>query len=91
MRALAFIFALWMTLCLTLLGIAASISFNNYLEARRDLERKEQTEKMRLTIERGIDELTAKMPDFKVFKRGEESNGSSTSSSGRGMVRIVRD
>lgn len=73
MKTLAYsVIATVILVCITILAVTCAYTFNNYMEARRDLVRKEQSDRMINTIE----EIGEKVPDFRLFKKrdGKDSN-----------------
>lgn len=65
--------------CFTVLAVTAAYTLNNVMEARRDLVRKQQSDRMIQTIE----EIGDKVPDLRIFKRDGKTDRSDS--------RLVRD
>jgi hypothetical protein len=73
--------AVAMMVCFTGLFLAGAYTFNNYIESRRDLERKEQSEK----IIQAMSQVAEKIPEFRLLNR---KKGNDSSANHRGTRRV---
>lgn len=76
-------------LTIAIVSTLAAYTFNNMVEARRDLERKKQFEKMTASIEEAAQELTDKIPDFRLLNRNKEPSHAPVTPSNYRFVRGV--
>lgn len=60
-------------ICFTGLAICGACSLSNYIEARRDLEQKEQTER----VIKVMSDMADKIPEFRLLNRKKKSDPAS--------------